>query len=184
MLHEFIAIHREDIVARTRDRVRSRPWPVVSSREIEQGVPLFLTQLTETLRLESTERPFASGAIASTAMRHRAELAAAGFTVAQVVHDYGGICQAITEIAVEQHAPMTVEECHTLNRCLDTAIAEAVTEHSRLVSDQRSRRKSSATVRWRTSCATSSMAPSSRFTRSSEAQSRSTAVPGWCWGAA
>ena len=139
MLHEFIAIHREDIVARTRDRVRSRPWPVVSSREIEQGVPLFLTQLTETLRLESTERPFASGAIASTAMRHRAELAAAGFTVAQVVHDYGGICQAITEIAVEQHAPMTVEECHTLNRCLDTAIAEAVTEHSRLVSDQRSR---------------------------------------------
>jgi signal transduction histidine kinase len=58
--------------------------------------------------------------------------------VAQVVHDYGDICQAITEIAVEEHAPITVEEFHTLNRCLDTAIAEAVTEHVRLTSERRS----------------------------------------------
>ena len=35
MLHEFIAMHREDIIARTRDRVRATPWPSVSSREIE-----------------------------------------------------------------------------------------------------------------------------------------------------
>ena len=55
-----------------------------------------------------------------------------------MVHDYGDICQAITEIAIEQHAPITVEEFHTLNRCLDTAIAEAVTEHSRLVTQKRS----------------------------------------------
>ena len=139
MLHEFIAMHREDIVARTRDRVRSRPWPAVSNREIEHGVPLFLTQLSETLRLEMTETPFASGAVGGTAMRHGAELAAGGFTVAQVVHDYGDICQSITEVAIEQDAPITVEEFHTLNRCLDTAIAEAVTEHTRLASDQRSR---------------------------------------------
>jgi hypothetical protein len=54
-------------------------------------------------------------------------LSAARFNVTQVVHDYGDICHAITEIAIEQHAPITVEEFHTLNRCLDTAIAEAVT---------------------------------------------------------
>ena len=41
------------------------------------------------------------------------------------------ICQAITEIALEPHAPITVEEFHTLNRCLDTAIAEAVAERVR-----------------------------------------------------
>jgi hypothetical protein len=35
---------------------------------------------------------------------------------------------AITEIALEQHVPITVEEFHTLSRCLDIAIAEAVTE--------------------------------------------------------
>ena len=136
MLHEFIEMHREDIVARTRQRVRARPWPSVSSREIEHGVPLFLTQLTETLRLEATATPFSSNAIGSTATRHGAELLAAGFNVAQVVHDYGDICQAITEIAIEGDAPITVEEFHTLNRCLDTAIAEAVTEHTRLTAQK------------------------------------------------
>jgi len=138
MLHEFIDLHRVDIVARTRDRVRSRPWPSVSSHEIEHGVPLFLTQLSETLRLEGTPTPFSSDAIGSTATRHGAELLAAGFSVSQVVHDYGDICQAITEVAFEQHAPITIEEFHTLNRCLDTAIAEAVTEHTRLLAQKRS----------------------------------------------
>ena len=138
MLYEFINANREDIISRTRERVRSRPWPSVSSREIEYGVPLFLTQLAETLRLESTATPFASDSIGSTAARHGAELLATGFDVTQVVHDYGDICQAITEIAVERKAPISVEEFHTLNRCLDTAIAEAVTEHTRLTAQKRS----------------------------------------------
>jgi signal transduction histidine kinase len=110
----------------------------VSQHEIEHGVPLFLTQLCETLRLEATPAPFPSDAIGSTGARHGAELLAAGFNVTQVVHDYGDICQAITEVAVEQNAPISVEEFHTLNRCLDTAIAEAVTEHTRLSAQRRS----------------------------------------------
>jgi signal transduction histidine kinase len=138
MLYEFITLHRDDIVTRTRDKVRGRPWPSVSGREIEHGVPLFLAQLAETLRLEATADPFPSGAIGSSATKHGAELMAAGFNVAQVVHDYGDICQAITEIAVAQHAPITVEEFHTLNRCLDTAIADAVTEYTRLLAQRRS----------------------------------------------
>jgi signal transduction histidine kinase len=137
-LYEFITLHRDEIIARTRNRVRERPWPSVSEREIEHGVPLFLTQLSETLRLEATAGPFPDDAIGSSATRHGAELLAAGLDVAQVVHDYGDICQAITEIAVEQHAPITVEEFHTLNRCLDTAIAEAVQEHARLTAQRRS----------------------------------------------
>jgi signal transduction histidine kinase len=138
MLYEFIAANRTDIISRTRERVRSRPWPSASSREIEYGVPLFLTQLAETLRLEGTATPFASDLIGSTAARHGAELLATGFDVTQVVHDYGDICQAITEIAVERRAPISVEEFHTLNRCLDTAIAEAVTEHARLTAQKQS----------------------------------------------
>jgi len=55
-----------------------------------------------------------------------------GYTVAQVVHDYGDICQAITELAGQLDAPITTDEFQTLNRCLDNAIAEAVTEYSRL----------------------------------------------------
>ena len=138
MFYEFIAANRGDIISRTRERVRSRPWPSVWSREIDYGVPLFLTQLAETLRLESTATPFASDSIGSTAARHGAELLATGFDVTQVVHDYGDICQAITEIAVARQAPISVEEFHTLNRCLDTAIAEAVAEHTRLTAQKRS----------------------------------------------
>lgn len=85
-----------------------------------------------------TSSPFASDAIGSAAARHGAELLVAGFNVAQVVHDYGDICQTVTELAVEQKAPISVEEFHTLNRCLDTAIAEAVTEHTRLNAQRRS----------------------------------------------
>jgi len=61
-----------------------------------------------------------------------------GFTVSQVVHDYGDICQTITALAVEQSASISVEEFQTLNLCLDTAIAEAVTEYARVTAESRS----------------------------------------------
>jgi signal transduction histidine kinase len=138
MLHEFIDLNRHVIIARTRDRVRSRPWPSVGPGEVEHGVPLFLTQLAETLRLETTSVPFPADAIGAAAAHHGRDLLRSGFTVAQVVHDYGDICQMITALAVEQRAPISVEEFHTLNRCLDTAIAEAVTEHARGTAETRS----------------------------------------------
>jgi len=138
MLHEFVTAHREAIVARTREKLTHRPWPTASTNELEHGVPLFLTQLSETLRWESTPTPFAPEAIGASAARHGADLLALGFTVSQVVHDYGDVCQAVTELALEHHAPITTEEFHTLNRCLDTAIAEAVTEHARATATSRS----------------------------------------------
>jgi signal transduction histidine kinase len=138
MLHEFIAVNRDAIITRTGERVRNRQWPSVAVGELEYGVPQFLTQLSETLRLEATATPFPGDAITATAARHGADLLRLGFSVSQVVNDYGDICQAITALAVEQQSPITVDEFHTLNHCLDTAIAEAVTEHARLTAHQRS----------------------------------------------
>jgi signal transduction histidine kinase len=54
-----------------------------------------------------------------------------GFSVDQVVHDYGDLCQSITDLAFERDAPFAIEEFRTLNRCLDNAIADAVSEFSR-----------------------------------------------------
>jgi signal transduction histidine kinase len=48
--------------------------------------------------------------------------------VDQVVHAYGDLCQAITDLAFERDAPFGIDEFRTLNRCLDNAIAKAVTE--------------------------------------------------------
>ena len=139
MLYEFVTTYREAIIAKTRGKVSTRPWPPASTSELEHGLPMFLTQLAETLRWENTDTPFSDRAIGDTATRHGRELLALGFTVSQVVHDYGDICQAITELAVEQNAPITTEEFHVLNRCLDTAIADAVTEHARVTAESRSR---------------------------------------------
>ena len=110
----------------------------MSTSELEHGVPLFLTQLSETLRGELTATPFSRNAIGEAAVKHGRELRERGFNISQVVHDYGDICQAITEVALDQEMPITTEEFHTLNRCLDTAIAEAVTEHARITAESRS----------------------------------------------
>jgi signal transduction histidine kinase len=49
-----------------------------------------------------------------------------------VVHDYGDVCQVITQLAVQGGAPISGEEFRILNLCLDDAIAGAVTEYARL----------------------------------------------------
>lgn len=138
MLHEFVTTYRDAIIAKSRAKLTARPWPIASSSELENGVPLFLTQLSETLRQEAIGASYSPTAIGATATSHGRDLLALGFTVSQVVHDYGDICQAVTELALEQNAPITTEEFHTLNRCLDTAIAESVTEHARLTAELRS----------------------------------------------
>lgn len=138
MLYEFIATYREAIIARSREKLTARPWPTASERELENGVPIFLTQLSDTLRSEPAGGYASPTGIGSAATRHGGELMALGFTVSQVVHDYGDICQAVTEIAIEQNAPITTEEFKTLNGCLDTATAQAVTEHARLTAESRS----------------------------------------------
>ena len=135
-LHEFIDANRDAIIAQATERFRSRLWPSTLAPDLCEGVPLFLTQLSQTLRLGQVGAPSASSEIGSTAAQHGAELLRRGFSVNQVVHVYGDVCQAITQLALDQHAPITVEEFMTLNGCLDTAIAEAVTEHARLSAEQ------------------------------------------------
>ncbi len=88
-LSEFISANVQEILARARSKVASRRWPAVSIQELENGLPLFLSQLAETLRLRATAHPFSPTAIGDAAGRHGGELLEEGFTVAQVVHDYG-----------------------------------------------------------------------------------------------
>ena len=115
-----------------------------SARQLANGVPMFLEQLTRTLRAEEegddAEGKRISGPsggdatalsqIGITATAHGQQLMEFGYTVDQVVHDYGDLCQAITDLAVERDAPFSVTQFRTLNRCLDNAIADAVTEFS------------------------------------------------------
>ena len=129
MLPEFLTANREEIIARTRAKVRGRPAPRPTDTELQTGIPLFLDQLIAVL--ENPRAP-SSTALTESATRHGSDLLRMGFSVSQVVHDYGGLCQAITELAVDRKAAIGAEEFRILNGCLDDAIAEAVTEFGRL----------------------------------------------------
>jgi len=132
VLYEFIESNRDQVITRARGMVAARAWPVPSPDELETGIPLFLTQLAETLRQELEPVAASDRRIGRGAALHGRDLLARGFTFSQVVHDYGDVCQSITSLAAELEAPISTEEFHTLNRCLDTAIAESVTEFARL----------------------------------------------------
>lgn len=145
MMHDFLANNRDELVARCKAKVETRPARGASPEQLLTGVPLFLEQLTRTLSAEQANEatesleisgPSGGGSPASSeigvgATAHGKALLELGYTVDQVVHDYGDLCQAITELALERGAPFAVNEFKTLNRCLDNAIADAVTEFSR-----------------------------------------------------
>jgi hypothetical protein len=145
MLYEFLDNNRAELIARCRAKAAKRNHEP-SSGGSEHGIPLFLAQLVETLRAEQAPEALARhGAlgrgrpslalvptdIVGTAAKHGIEMRRQGLSVDAVVHDYGDLCQAMTELALERDAPITVDEFHTFNRCLDDAIADAVTAYSR-----------------------------------------------------
>jgi signal transduction histidine kinase len=144
MMHSFLANNRDELIARCKAKVAVRPQRQATAEQLANGVPMFLDQLTRTLAAEEageSEKSLAiSGAsggdglalsqIGVSATSHGASLLGLGYTVDQVVHDYGDLCQAITDLAFERDAPFAVVEFRTLNRCLDNAIADAVLEFS------------------------------------------------------
>jgi len=125
MLHEFLTTHTDEIIASARAKVAERTSPMPNTEAMKNGVPLFLGQLIDRLRLATTD----SGAIEESATLHGGELLGMGFTVSQVVNGYGDVCQAVTGLADELDAPITAGEFHTFNRCLDDAIAHAVSAY-------------------------------------------------------
>jgi len=142
VLHEFLTTNRADLILRCHLKVAKRIAPKAGVGDLDHGIPRFLDQLIKTLQLEQSSDPArslrisgpsgggpAASEIAVTAALHGRELSEQGFTVDQVVHDYGDLCQAITDLATERNVPIDNDEFRTLNRCLDNGIADAVTEY-------------------------------------------------------
>ncbi|MGZ3695958.1 MAG: hypothetical protein ACXWQO_17870, partial [Bdellovibrionota bacterium] len=163
MLHEFLQKNKKEILALTEEKSLDLAGARLSSDLLKQGLPIFYQQLMTVLEQEERSRPaitkdtekmaiaatennepkmaMASGrpneaGMAETAGRHGAELLRLGYTLSHVVHAYGAMCQSITELAAKQKAPIKAEEFHDLNRCLDVAIAGAVTEYQSLKNAQ------------------------------------------------
>lgn len=144
MMYEFLTNNRADLIARCIQKVSKRPRRAASEEQLKSGIPMFIDQLTRTLQAEQNNEDGISLQISGpsggdcaklsemglTAAAHGKELLHLGYSVDQVVHDYGDLCQAITDLAFERDALFSIDEYRTLNRCLDNAIADAVTEFS------------------------------------------------------
>ncbi len=140
----FLLDNRSELIARCKTKVALRPQRAATPQQMANGIPLFLEQLIKTLEAEE-DGDFAEGErisgpsggdasalsqIGVSATAHGKELMNLGYTVDQVVHDYGDLCQSITDLAFERRIPFSIDQFRTLNRCLDNAIADAVTEFS------------------------------------------------------
>ena len=125
MLHKFVTEYRDEIISRCRAKVATRSSPPPTTAEIDHGVPMFLDELVDELRLGLSPNQ----EITKTATQHGHDMLRQGFTVSQVVHDYGDVCQSITELALDLNAPISTDDFRMLNKCLDDAIAGAVTQY-------------------------------------------------------
>ena len=89
---------------------RTAPRP--TEAELQNGVPLFLQQLVDTLQREqATTSRQTSPEMTQSAQRHGGDLEQAGFTVGQVVDGYGDVCQAVTALAAGRVQIEVEDEC-------------------------------------------------------------------------
>ena len=127
MLHEFIAINRDEIIRRCRAKVATRSVPPPTRRDRSREYHVFLDQLADDIahrpdvkprdwqeRRPARARPAASGV-------HRVTGRARLWRRLSGYHRAGG----------GNERSISTEDFRTLNRCIDDAIAGAVTEYGR-----------------------------------------------------
>ena len=153
-LQEFLRTNEAAILANTEAKALQLAGPRPASEQMKRGLPIFFRQLLDVLERSPPDptdsevdndgmvraayaadepaiaraagRPY-EAEVALSAGAHGIELQKSGYTLSHVVHGYGAICQAITELALEKQVAISTEEFRQLNQCLDTAIAGAVT---------------------------------------------------------
>lgn len=159
MLTTFLEQHQREILALTEEKTVELAGSHPSSDQMKQGLPTFYKQVIEVIRHagDTTSHPpkdvdaIATAAdrgdepamaeaaghldeaeLARSAGDHGCEMLRLGYTLSHVVHAYGAMCQAITEVAANEIADIPAAEFRALNRCLDVAIAGAVTKFQAL----------------------------------------------------
>lgn len=166
MLKDFLRKNQSAILALTEEKTLELAGNHPSSDRLKQGLPLFYRQIMEVIgqaispkapppkdlpaiakaadhgdepaMAEAANQPL-EAELARSAGRHGFEMLRLGYSLSHVVHAYGAMCQAITEIATEQDARIEASEFHALNRCLDVAIAGAVTDYQSRKDSEESR---------------------------------------------
>lgn len=141
MLYEFLGQYKKEIIQLCKDKVLADSDSRPTTALLDKGLPVFYDELIGVLKrtaaLGSPEQVLFNNKIREgDAAEHGKESLRLGYTISQVVHSYGAVCQAITQFVQTKSYTVTSREFEDLNLSLDCAIAEAVTEYEKLQSDK------------------------------------------------
>ncbi|TVQ78815.1 MAG: sensor histidine kinase [Bradymonadales bacterium] len=139
ILTEFLSTHKKDILDLSESKTRALAGSLASSRKLQEGHALFFDQLIEILNSRKDRADKKEILIAAT--EHGKEHLRLGYSLSHVVHSYGAICQAITELATVKNVRFTPMEFNLLNLCLDVAISAAVSEYQHQSSESNLKRE-------------------------------------------
>lgn len=126
MLSEFLEEFREEILSLANEKTVKLAGSLPSSKSLRGGMPVFYQHLINFLKQPA--RTSSQKNISIGAADHGKELLRLHYSLSHVVHSYGAMCQAITELAHQRKAKISSREFNELNLCLDIAIASAVSE--------------------------------------------------------
>jgi signal transduction histidine kinase len=138
LLYQFLEENRAEILALSEEKTVKLAGLLPSSSELKRGLPVFYEHLIQYLK--SPKNGPSDDKIVTGAANHGRELLRLNYSLSHVVHAYGAMCQAITELAQRRKADISTLEFNELNLCLDVAIASAVSEfqfHSVQASEER-----------------------------------------------
>lgn len=141
MLHDFLVNNKIEILALAEEKTLRLAGLLGNSPQLKLGLPLFYDQLIWVLNQKLAGNP--QDELLVSAASHGREFLRLGYSLSHVVHAYGAMCQAITELATIKNAQVSPKEFNILNGCLDIAIASAVSEfqfRSNLAVDERETR--------------------------------------------
>lgn len=137
------ALPLRDLIVENRRRIaelmerRSRLRQRAGNSTDFDAIQIFLAHLVDALAPTTSAQAFGavlantSRKISADAERHGRTLQRRGCSVEQIINAYGDICQIVTQLADEADAVLSARDFSVLNRCLDDAVASAVTAHVR-----------------------------------------------------
>ncbi len=117
MLAQFLETHRQEILKLTQAKTEKLAGSLSSSAELESSLPFFFEHLIEFLK--ATQQGPVEEQIVTDASEHGRELLRLNYTLSHVVHAYGAMCQAITELSVKAGLKISAQDFNHLNLCLD-----------------------------------------------------------------
>jgi signal transduction histidine kinase len=129
MLHELLSENRDEIVGRCARKLHAR-HPDRPVEELLDTIPQFLDEIIKAERREAglpEHTPLPDDPVYARA--HGEQRFRRGYEPAVLPMDFGTISDVIGELAIEHDLHLDPRAYKLLNECLDTAIAQSITEY-------------------------------------------------------